>query len=64
MLVLGFIGRQCPGSLCLVGPTHMIISVPVHTALWFHRAPGALVIEVAVQLSSSQSNGTDTSGSR
>ena len=32
-------------------PLQTIISLPVHTAVWFHRAEGALVGLVAVQLS-------------
>ena len=31
-------------------PPQMIISVPVHTAVWLCRAEGALVMLVAVQL--------------
>src|SRR6266403_668769 len=32
-------------------PPHMIITLPVHTAVWDSRAAGALVALVAVQLS-------------
>jgi hypothetical protein len=32
-------------------PPHTIISLPVHTAVWFARTSGTLVVLVAVQLS-------------
>ena len=34
--------------LVVVVPPQTIISVPVHTAVWNHRAAGALVVVVAV----------------
>jgi hypothetical protein len=32
-------------------PPQTIIWLPVHTALWYHRALGALVVLVVIQLS-------------
>ena len=31
-------------------PPHMIISLPVHMALWLYRATGTFVVVVAIQL--------------
>src|SRR5437016_360625 len=44
-------------------PPHIIISLPVHTALWPSRATGAFTIVVGVQVSSEQSSATEISGS-
>jgi hypothetical protein len=35
-------------------PPHTIISLPVHTAVWYSRPEGALVVLVVVQLSVSK----------
>src|SRR5437667_12755568 len=56
--------RDVTGQLCvlpflppvlringLLNPPHIIISLPVQTAVWLDRAEGALVVLVAVQLS-------------
>jgi hypothetical protein len=32
-------------------PPQMIISLPVHTAVWMYRAVGAFALQIAVQLS-------------
>ena len=44
-------GSYRPPVLKEQQPPQTIISLPVHTAVWRHRAEGALVVLVAVQLS-------------
>src|SRR5438093_1309038 len=44
-------------------PPQIIISLPVHTALWPRRAAGAFTMVVGVQVSSEQSSATEISGS-
>src|SRR5438876_6892202 len=46
-----------------LNPPHMIISLPVHTAVWLARGSGAFTVVAAVQVLSVQSSGTAISGS-
>src|SRR5919108_399763 len=43
--------KRLKGLLSPFHPPQMIISLPVHTAVWLFRPAGALVVLVAVQLS-------------
>jgi hypothetical protein len=43
------------GERLLPKPPQIIISLPLHTAVWLRRAAGAFVVLVAVQLSVARS---------
>ena len=51
LFVLGLYLPPVFKSLLPLNPPQTIISSPVHTAVWFSRPDGALVVLVAVQLS-------------